>query len=177
MVSARVSVSEITPITGNDVPGISMPSSDGETVNLATLTDMAIVFVQPGASNPNNPPSEDWLAGWKQIQGAAGCTGQCKTFNEVLPRLSNIDCQVFGLSGQSPDEQAAVHQALGLQYPLLSDADALFLSALGLKQFEYQGRSYHPRLTLVINNGVLVNIVADIEDPAQHVLDLVKDVG
>ena len=63
---------------------------------------------------------------------------------------------LFGLSTQSTDYQREAVERLHLPFSLLSDADMSLTSALALPTFEVEQMVLIRRLTLIIDAGVVV---------------------
>jgi peroxiredoxin Q/BCP len=62
----------------------------------------------------------------------SGCTKQARMFNEVKDKLSGVGYEVFGLSADTPSDQAAWKAAQGYKFPLLSDPSHEALKSLGV---------------------------------------------
>ena len=153
---------DVSHLNGRPAPAVTLTASDGASVDLSTLPGKVIVFIQPGSSTAMKPV-DGWVEAITKIPGAAGCTGQCNAFSAIS--TSHPDVQVFGLSGQTPEQLSAVVEKLGLPYRMLSDTNQEFLSALGIRQVNYQApdgsgnQGYHPRITLVIENGTILKAI------------------
>ncbi|MCB0358515.1 MAG: redoxin family protein [Bdellovibrionales bacterium] len=158
-------------LVGASVPGIPLPCTDGTSVDLRAFSGLTVVVIVPGPSNPNNLPSQEWLAGWTKIPGAAGCTGECKAFNRTPGLLPRAGIKFFVLTGQAPDVQRELSspRALSLGFPMLSDENGEWAEALGLPRFEYDGKVYHPRITLLLQAGEIKRVISEIPDPSAHV--------
>ncbi|MCA9915088.1 MAG: peroxiredoxin [Anaerolineae bacterium] len=51
----------------------------------------------------------------------AGCTAQVCSFRDAFPRMETANAVVFGISGDSVEQQKSFHDKYNLQYDLLSD--------------------------------------------------------
>ncbi len=72
---------------------------------------------------------------------------------------------MYGLSTQDTDYQRELVMRLGLSFALLSDSDFAFQRALKLPTFETGGVTYLRRLTLIIEDGVLVDRLYPVDPP------------
>ena len=71
--------------------------------------------------------------------------------------------RVLGLSTQSTADQREAAQRLHLPYPLLSDPDA----RLGMPTFEVEGVTLYKRLTLILRDGVVEDLIYPVFPPTE----------
>jgi peroxiredoxin len=116
---------------------------------LASIEDSAVVFVHPSIGGID----DSRLSAWTQIPGARGCTQEACDFRDRIGELRSEGVEVIGLSGQPPAEQEEAVRRLGLPYPLLADERLELARNPGLPTFEFDGRAYYRRVTLVISRG------------------------
>ena len=121
-------------------------------LRLDTLPRRSVIFVYPAIGGPGR---DDQLADWTAMPGARGCTPEACSFRNELAQFHAAGVDVFGLSGQDSASQAKHVEELGLSYPLLSDEAFELAAAPGLPTFEFDGRRYYRRLTLVVTEGVI----------------------
>ena len=152
------------PLTGMQLPALALPATDGRDICLASLAGRSVVAVYPWTGRPGraNPPD------WDNIPGAHGSTPELEGFRDLTPQFAALGVAVFGLSGQETDHQAEMVQRLGLPFPVLSDAENRFASALALPTFATGGVDYLTRLTLVIRDGVVETVFHPVAEPAHH---------
>jgi hypothetical protein len=82
---------------------------------------------------PNERHSRSAIAdGWNEIPGARGCTPQTCAFRDQVGGFEKLGVEVFGISAQSPVEQAEFAARLQLPFELLSDEKLELASALRL---------------------------------------------
>ncbi len=155
--------------TAHLVPGLAMPelalaSTGGGTVDLSLLKGAVVVFVYPYSGQPGHadPP------GWDDIPGAHGSTPEAQGFRDHYAQFQAAGFEVFGLSGQTTAWQREFAHRLGLRYELLSDDAFAFADDLSLPTFTAGGVVYLERLTLIVRDGVLVQAVHPVVDPAGH---------
>jgi peroxiredoxin len=142
-------------LPGTRLPAVALPSTAGGTLALADLPGRVAVFAYPRTGVPADPPGADWDA----IPGARGCTPEVCSIRDAIGRFASLGVQVAGLSAQTPEEQAEAAARLGLPYPLLSDADGELARALSLPTFPWRGRSLLKRLTLLVRDGTIEDVL------------------
>jgi peroxiredoxin len=155
-------------IAGTRLPDVALAATRGADVNLARYQERAVVFVYPmtGASGVANPPN------WDRIAGAHGSTPEAEGFRNAYAEFELLAYEVFGLSGQSSDQQHAFAVRAGIPYLLLSDPDFAFADALNLPRFETSGVTYLKRLTLIVRNGVIYRVIYPVHRPETHAREL-----
>jgi peroxiredoxin len=72
---------------------------------------------------------------------------------------------VFGLSTQDTDYQREAVERLQLPYPLLSDASLELTRTLRLPRFEVEGMTLLKRLTLIVREGRIADLVYPVFPP------------
>jgi peroxiredoxin len=146
------------------VPPVSLPATDGSVVRLDELPGRSVVFAYPRTGRPR----EESLGGdeaWNAIPGARGCTPEACSFRDERARFSAVGARVFGLSTQDTDYQREAVERLHLPYPLLSDEDLRFTRALDLPTFEVEGLTLIRRLTLIVVEGRIEDLVYPVFPP------------
>ena len=73
-------------LTGMRIPSVSLPATDGTTVDLSVLTGLVVVYAYPRTGRPGveNPD------GWDLIPGARGCTQQSCSFADHFGELKSL---------------------------------------------------------------------------------------
>jgi peroxiredoxin len=156
-------------LTGAAMPSITLPATSGEAVDLSQLGPRAIVYVYPMTGTPGVP----LVDGWDQIPGARGCTPESMGFRDHYDELTGLGAQVYGLSVQSPAEQAEAASRLALPYPLLSDSGLVLADRLQLPTFTASdGVVRYKRLTLVLSPGRIDHVFYPIFPPNQHAAEV-----
>ena len=146
------------------LPPVPLPATDGSTVRLDELPGRSVVFAYPRTGRPG----EESLGGdesWNAIPGARGCTPEACSFRDELARFSEVGARVFGLSTQDTEYQREAVERLHLPYLLLSDEDLELTRALGLPTFEVQGVTLIRRLTLIVAEGRIADVVYPVFPP------------
>jgi peroxiredoxin len=153
------------PLLGMRIPAISLPATDSSAVNLALLKGRAVVYTYPRTGRPGIPNPE----GWDLIPGARGCTPQTCAFRDHFTELKNAGADhVYGLSTQSPAYQREMAERLHLPFAILSDDHLNLTKAMRLPTFEASGMTLLKRLTLVIQNGLVVHVFYPVFPPDRN---------
>jgi peroxiredoxin len=151
-------------LRGLALPPVALPSTDGEPVRLDALDGVSVVFAYPRTGRPGEePPGGE--QGWNAIPGARGCTPEACSFRDERARFAERGARVFGLSTQDTDYQREAVERLHLPYPLLSDAALEFAEALRLPTFEAGGLTLIRRLTLIVRDGIIADVVYPVFPP------------
>ncbi len=88
---------------GSVAPDFTLKNQDGEDITLSDYRGKKVVlFSFPKAHT-------------------AGCTAQVCSFRDAFPRMETANAVVFGISGDSVEEQKSFHEKHNLQYDLLAD--------------------------------------------------------
>lgn len=149
-------------LVGMRLPHVRLASTRGRTVDVGALPPgRTVIFCYPMTGVPGRPLPD----GWDLIPGARGCTPQACSFRDLHEDFTALDAGVFGLSAQASDWQSEMAQRLHLPFEVLSDADLLFTSALGLPTFEVGGMRLIKRLTLIVRDGAIEHVFYPVFPP------------
>jgi peroxiredoxin len=151
-------------LRGVAVPALDLAATDGTTVRLDQLPGISVVFAYPRTGRPGEEPPGGEV-GWNAIPGARGCTPEACSFRDERARFQERGARVFGLSTQDTDYQREAVERLHLPYPLLSDADLELTRALDLPTFDVDGLTLIRRLTLIVHDGVIADVVYPVFPP------------
>jgi len=148
-------------LTGMRMPSLSLPSTSGEPVDLSMLPGRVVVYAYPmtGVPGVELPP------GWNDVPGARGCTPQTLSFQNEKDMFSRLGVSVLGLSTQTQAYQKELSERLGLSFPILSDAEFMLTEALHLPTMTVEGMRLIKRLTLVIDDGLIVHVFYPVFPP------------
>jgi peroxiredoxin len=138
-------------LAGMRLPRIELPSTDSGRVRLSDLASRTVLFAVPSIGGIDEGLLDEWTA----VPGARGCTPEACSFRDQLTSFRSAGVAVLGLSGQTADEQREAVKRLHLPYPLLSDQELQLATSPGLPTFEFHGRPYFKRLTLVVSEGTI----------------------
>jgi peroxiredoxin len=149
-------------LTGMRVPDLALAATDGSHVNLSKLSGRMVVYIYPRTGVPGVPLPE----GWDMIPGARGCTPQSCGFRDHFAELKALGVsQIFGLSTQDTAYQQEAANRLNLPFPLLSDEQFQFASALDLPTFIVSGMKLIKRMVLIIDDGVIAKVFYPVFPP------------
>jgi peroxiredoxin len=156
-------------LPGTAMPAVALPATSGETVDLARAGNpLAIVYVYPMTGTPGVALPD----GWDQIPGARGCTPESLGFRSHYQEMTALGAQVFGLSAQTPAEQAEAAARLALPFPLLSDSGLALAGQLALPVFTAGGATRYKRLTLVLRAGRIEHVFYPVFPPDRHAAEV-----
>jgi peroxiredoxin len=153
-----------THLKGMGLVKIALPSTDGGTVELASLTGRFVIYIYPMTGRPGVPLPD----GWDAIPGARGCTPQSCSFRDHYKELNTLNTGVFGLSAQDTEYQREVRDRLHLPFQLLSDSSLQLKSAMHLPTFRVQGLELYKRLTLIIDTGKIEKVFYPVFPPDKN---------
>ncbi len=100
--------------TGEALPALSLPDQDGRERTFASLTGPQglVLYFYPKDDTP-------------------GCTLEAQDFQRLLPRFREAGYEVAGVSRDGAASHCRFREKHGLAFPLLTDVDASFSSAVG----------------------------------------------
>jgi peroxiredoxin len=104
-------------------------------------------------------------ADWDAIPGARGCTPEVCGVRDAIGGFEAAGATVVGLSAQSPEDQREAAERLALPYPLLSDEGGELARALELPTFDWHGRTLIKRLTLLVRDGTIEDVIYPVFPP------------
>lgn len=157
-------------LIGMPVPSIPLPSTDGRTIDLASLPGTTIVYAYPMTGKPDVPLPD----GWDMLPGARGCTPQSCAFRDHFAELRGLGAgNLFGLSTQTTGYQKEAADRLHLPFALLSDSEFKLSAALRLPTFETAGMRLFKRLTLVISQHNIEHIFYPVFPPDRNATDVI----
>ncbi len=160
-------------LTGLRLPDMALMSTVGTAVNLAKLTGRTVVYCYPRTGRPDQAIP----AGWDLIAGARGCTPQSCAFRDHYQELQNLHADVYGLSTQDSAYQQEAMLRLRLPFPLLSDADLEYVKALRLPTFTVEGMTLIKRVTLIIEDGVIIKVFYPVFPPDRDAAKVIEWLG
>lgn len=158
-------------LVGSSVPSVSLPATDGTTVEFSDTSGTVIVYCFPKMGRTAAEPDPD---GWEAIPGAYGCTEQACSFRDHYRELVDLGVtEVFGLSLQSIDHQRDAHARVEPPYEFLSDSELAFTDRLRLPTFEVEGETFNERLTLVLEGGQIEHVFYPVFPPDEHAEEVI----
>jgi peroxiredoxin len=160
-------------LKGMSLVKIALPSTNGATVDLSSLTGLFVIYIDPMTGRPGVPLPD----GWDAIPGARGCTPQSCSFRDHYTELKALGSGVFGVSAQDSEYQREARDRLQLPFELLSDSSLRLKSALRLPTFHVSGLELYKRLTLIVDRGKIEKVFYPVFPPdknAEEVLTWLK---
>lgn len=155
-------------LPGRVVPSVPLLSTSGRTVDLAVRPGLVVAFCYPMTGRPGVPLPD----GWDATPGARGCTPQACAFRDLAGEFETRGATVFGVSTQSPEDQAEAAARLHLPFELLSDERFELTTALRLPTFEAAGRARIRRLTLILAGGRVERIFYPVFPSDAHAAEV-----
>lgn len=157
-------------LTGARVATVTLAATDGPPVDLAALPGRTVVYLYPRTGVPGVPNP----TGWDAIPGARGCTPQSCGFRDHHAELRQLGVRhLFGLSTQDTAYQREAAQRLRLPFPLLSDEQLAFTTAMRLPTFIADGMTLTSRMALVIDDGVIAKVFYPVFPPDRNAGDVI----
>ncbi len=137
---------------GEPAPMFTLPSSTGETIDLAKLKSQRVVlYFYPRADTP-------------------GCTKQACGFRDAIASYKKLGVPVFGISPDPVEDVRKFAEKFQLNFPLLADADHAVAENYGVwGEKSMYGKKYMgvSRTTFII----------DADGKVAHVMEKVKPEG
>lgn len=145
---------------GTKAPDFTLLDQDGQNRSLAEFTGKWVVlYFYPKDDTP-------------------GCTKEACTIAEIYNDFTALGAVVIGVSADSPESHKKFREKYNLPFTLLSDSSAKMMKSYGAwkKKFMF-GRNFLgiQRMTYIINPEGVIDRVYPKADPANHALELLKD--
>jgi peroxiredoxin Q/BCP len=140
--------------SGKPAPQFNLPSSTGESVDLASLkgNKWTVLYFYPRADTP-------------------GCTTEACAFRDALADYDKAKIAVLGISPDPVEDVTKFAKKFHLNFPLLADADHAIAEKYGVWQEKsIYGKKYWgvARVTFVIDkNGSIAHVFEKVK-PAGH---------
>jgi len=151
-------------LLGRAMPRVRLVSTRGRKVDVAKASlRPTVMFFYPAATGKPDMPRE-----WDLIPGARGCTPQNCAYRDHYQEFRALGYEVHGVSAQPPGEQKQFADRMHIPYELLSDSAFELTEALQLPTFEFQGRRYIKRSTLVVKDGRIKKVFYPIFPPNRN---------
>jgi peroxiredoxin len=148
---------------------MTLADSSGSQIDPVSGKDWTVIYCFPGAY----ADAAHYPAGWGDIAGAPGCTLESRTYRDRLDDFLARGAQVYGVSTQRPEDQAAFAERQRIPFPLLSDQQFRLTSALRLPTFRAAGSEWLKRSTLLVRSDREVRgVLYPVADPAGSVDDV-----
>ena len=159
---AHATPSTPIPAVGQPAPAFELPSSTGETIDLAALRGKTVVlYFYPKADTP-------------------GCTKEACGFRDAIASYQELGVPVFGISPDPVMDVTKFAEKFNLNFPLLADADHAVAERYGVWQEKSMyGKKYMgvARTTFVIGpDGKVAHVFEKVkpEGHDQEVLEILR---
>src|SRR5947209_3248341 len=129
---------------GDQIPAITLPSTTGRNVNLATeaANKDIVLYFYPGDGEG------------ERYSELSGCTFEGRSFRDHLDEFRRLETEVFGVSLQTTERQKQFDEREHLNFELLSDSSKKLVRALGIPLWiSNAGEEFVSRNTIVIDKG------------------------
>lgn len=162
-------------LTGMQVPDIALPATTGETISLARLAGLTVVYAYPRTGRPGEIAVVD---NWDMIPGARGCTPQSCAFRDHHADLAAAGvAHVLGLSTQDTAYQKEMAERLHLPFPILSDERLTLTAALRLPTMTVAGLTLLKRLAFIVEDGRILKVFYPVFPPDRNAIDVLEWLG
>jgi len=152
-------------LTGMRIPHVTLPATDGSTVDLASLPGTVVVFAYPRTGRPGEPSLVD---DWDMIPGARGCTPHTSGFRDLDAEFRALGARVFGLSTQDTAYQREMVERVHVPFPVLSDEKLELANALRLPTMDVAGHTLHKRIAWIARDGVIERVFYPVFPPDKN---------
>lgn len=161
---------EIRRLVGVRLPAVTLPATDGTTVDLATFgPGRTVLYVYPLTGRPG----VDLPEGYDTIPGARGCTAEACGFRDHHDELCSAGAvRVYGLSSQPRHYQSELVSRLRLPFVMLADPEFTVRDALRLPTFEVGGLTLYGRATLIVADGRIEHVFSPVPTPDRHAVEV-----
>lgn len=145
---------------GDSAPAFTLTAHDGSAFSLESRKGKGwtILFFYPKAGTP-------------------GCTKQACAFRDAADNLRKQGAEIYGISTDTVDKQAAFHKEHKLQFPLLADPDAKVANSYGVK---FPVVKIAKRWTFIVDSELKIRNIDTEVDPlldAKNVGETLKKLG
>ena len=157
-------------LAGTPLPSIALPATTGGKIDVSVVgSPWAAVYVYPMTGRPD----QELPDGWEMIPGARGCTPQTCAFRDHWAELAKLGCEVYGLSVQTPEYQREMVERLHVGFPVLSDSEMSLGTTLHLPTMDAAGMTLYKRLTMIVRDGVIEEVIYPVFPPDRNAADVV----
>lgn len=150
VLSANVAFAGVELKVKDDAPTFTAKNQDGKAFDLASRKGQwTVLYFYPKSGTP-------------------GCTKQACAFRDAIKKIHDQGAEVYGISADSVENQAAFHKEHKLTFDILADPDGKVIEQYGSKMF---GLSMSKRWTFIIDPNLKI---ASIDKDVDPLLDAQK---
>lgn len=158
-------------LRGRYLRHVALRATSGSLIDVSDIpTIWTVVYVYPRTG----VPGVEMPSGWDAIPGARGCTPQSCSYRDDYEEFLRLDALVFGLSTQATGAQREFAEREHIPFPLLSDHDHEFGSALELPTFNVQGDDLYKRVTLIARGGAIQHVRYPVFPPNEDAVETLR---
>ena len=169
-IPAPKSEENLSHLNNYHIQRIKLRSTNNKLVDLSDLRGLTIIYIYPMTGQPDKSLPDNW----DNIPGARGCTPQSCSFRDNFHELKKLNISnIFGLSTQTSEYQREMVQRLKLPYEVLSDEKLEFAKQLNLPIFEVGEMRLIKRITLILNNNIIIKYFYPVFPPDKNVGDVI----
>ena len=152
-------------LLNTSVPSVSLANQDGNLLKLKRNdTFRIILYCFPMTGHPK----KHLPTGWDDIPGARGCTPQTCSFRDHYDDLIKLNALPIGLSTQSVEDLKEMTNRLKIPYDVVSDSELNYSKLMNLPTFKIKEFVFIKRLTLIIEQSVIIKVFYPIFPPDLH---------
>jgi peroxiredoxin Q/BCP len=151
--SPLISAEEIK--LGDTAPNFQTLTHENKNFDLSTRKGLwTVLYFYPKAETP-------------------GCTKQACAFRDTIELIRKQGADVFGISGDTVEDQEKFHKAHNLNFTLLADPEAKIISLYGSK---IPLMKMSKRWTFIIDNELKIRSIEKDVDPAMDAARVAKEI-
>ena len=170
-------------LEGTKWPDLSLPSTSGKEVNIATLPGVAIVFVysSSGFTPPERPagPQEVEFASlahsYKPAWGGGGAIEHLRALKASQTTIKRAGgSTIVGVALESPEIQACTASKLQLSFALASDKQSRVSTQLALPVLPVAGQLLLKEVVMIVCQGVIEKVFYPMPSPEHAPMRIVQ---
>ena len=144
------------PEIGNKAPSFELSNQDGVPFSLSSREGKGwtVLYFYPMAETP-------------------GCTKQACAFRDAIEKIRVLGAEVYGISSDTVEDQAAFHANHKLKFDLLADPEAKVISAYAAK---VPLLGIAKRWTFILDSSLVIRAIDKDVDPAMDPQNVVTQI-
>jgi peroxiredoxin len=152
-------MSRVPDLIGQPIPAVCVQDFNGDPVEMERIAiGWVVYYFYPGTDDPaadgRDGPAED--------------ASQHRAFITHQDAFAERQVRVFGVSSQTQREQRSTVVANRISHGMLIDPTLLLAHKLELPTFEFGGRSWYRRLTLVTHERIIRQVFYPVASGARN---------
>jgi len=183
LAAAAYETSGSSKTTGTSKPEASTTSTATTNTEVITMPEVGSAATEFTLKTSEGKPAslKDYRGKWVVLyfypkDMTPGCTIEANNFQRDLPKYTEMNAVVLGVSMDSPESHQAFCTKEGLTFKLLSDPEAKVSDAYG-SVMDYKGQKMSARNTFIIDpEGKIAKVYAKV-DPTEHSNEVLAVLG